>query len=694
MNVRLFGLFWSAWIFAGCLWQGDTFVTSGVTTRVTFLHTSDIHSRLFPFHLAPNSGDRSLGLDEANAPFGGVARLGYLIRRERQRSQRVLHVDSGDCFQGAPVFNNSMGTPEIRFLSDIGLDVAVIGNHEFDAGATVFNEQLAQWGAYDTLAANYDFPDPTDPNNHSLADLSGPFSLYNLDGIKIAVIGMANLGSLTSIGEGGNSLKIQPMEQNETVRAYVNLLHSSVDLVVVLTHLGLTEDAEILQGYEKVVWSDRLHPNWTVTDDFGDGRVLVSIPGVRGIDIIFGGHLHVVLNPPKVITDPDGREVPLVHSGAFSKFLGRFDAVLEDDAEFGGKKLVANKYQVFPVDERLANYEDPEISEMLEPFILDLARNFDLSRVVGYAPTTVTRFSTRGNGDSGLGNLVAESMRQRRRVSAEFGITNTLGIRDNFYAGPVTLEDMFNVFPFENALAVMYLSSAEVQELADYITFRSASRGCNSQAQVSGITFTMNCGQVLQNEKDPDNFLHPAEEIKINGVPIADNHTYKLATNDYIAKGGSGFKVLKRNTTKQITGVAMRDALIDYIATLQNCGEYEVHGTQSCLRTDTFSQEICSDIVDCQAYILACQEGCLTADAETTGATPDNIPVPTVCGGTGEIATWGTCDVKTQCVGNGSIRGPYASAHCIVSEEDGRLKRKTSDNLDSLSDINDAEDEL
>jgi len=51
--------------------------------------------------------------------------------------------------------------------------------------------------------------------------------------------------------------------------------------------------------------------NWTVLEDLGDGRVDAWIPRVRGVDIIFGGHLHVVLNPPKMVTDVDGREVPI-----------------------------------------------------------------------------------------------------------------------------------------------------------------------------------------------------------------------------------------------------------------------------------------------------------------------------------------------------------------------------------------------
>ena len=44
--------------------------------------------------------------------------------------------------------------------------------------------------------------------------------------------------------------------------------------------------------------------------------------------------------------------------------------------------------------------------------------------------------------------------------------------------------------------------------------------------------------------------------------------SYKVAVNDFISVGGSGFVVLKRNTTRFNTGISLRDALADFIRTL------------------------------------------------------------------------------------------------------------------------------
>src|SRR6185503_11409657 len=96
-------------------------------------------------------------------------------------------------------------------------------------------------------------------------------------------------------------------------------------------------------------------------------------------------------------------------------------------------------------------------------------------------------------GDSQLGNLVARSMQTRTGIEADMAITNSLGIRADFEQGPLTVEQMFNVFPFENSIAIIYLSGSELQETLDFVARKSAERGCRAQAQVAGIAFDMVC---------------------------------------------------------------------------------------------------------------------------------------------------------------------------------------------------------
>jgi hypothetical protein len=61
--------------------------------------------------------------------------------------------------------------------------------------------------------------------------------------------------------------------------------------------------------------------------------------------------------------------------------------------------------------------------------------------------------------------------------------------------------------------------------------------------------------------------------VVINGNPLNPNGMYRVAVNDYIAKGGSGFSVLKRNTTRQETGISLRDSLIGYMQGFCTCDD-------------------------------------------------------------------------------------------------------------------------
>lgn len=642
-------------VLASCMpvLDGQEFPLAGQEVRLTLLHTADIHSRLIPYDFAPAKTDTDLGIIPEAGPFGGATRLASILKRERARADRVVHVDSGDCFQGAPIFNVNTGEVEFRFLSEMKLDAAVIGNHEFDAGLTNFVQKARDFAQFPLLSANYVWDVPTDGSgsNAGAAQVSAPYTIRTVDGVRVAIIGMANISSLNSLVEGGNSLQATPLEQNEAARSYVELLRPVADIIVVVSHLGLTEDQDMIRGYEAYYEYERAKPfiereqnpwkilEWQGVEGDAHSVVKVFIPGVSGVDVVFGGHLHVVLNPPQSISDPSGRKVLLVHSGAFAKYVGRLDLVLKMPTEKGtaeGAEVVSHDYRVFPLDglwcddakrafynerfwkpgefmarqdirdaiQACKDQEDRKTTGLLQPYILGMEYNLNLTSIFAYAPRDVSRRNNSTGGDSPLGNLAADSMRKRRRVEAEMALTNSLGIRDNLYAGVVTQEAMFNVFPFENTINIMYLSGKEVQEMLDFVAERSSERGCVSQAQVSGVRFTMDCAQVQINDlriackpelnasdcpkenrdghapwqclEDIDGtrcWAHPATDIAINGQPIDPNGNYRVAVNDYIAKGGSGFRVLKRNTTRIETGISLRDSLIGYMQGFCTCDD-------------------------------------------------------------------------------------------------------------------------
>ena len=582
----------------------------GQDVRLTIIHTSDIHSRLFPYNFTPNKFDQDFGLLPGNGPYGGIARMATLVKRIRVTSNRSLWLDSGDAWEGAPVFNLFKGEPEIRALSLAGMDGEVLGNHEFDLGSTQLFTMLDNWSQFPHLVANYGWDDVPDKTSRSLRDVVQPFEIYDVQGVKVGVIGMGNQDTLLSIFEGGNSLGFRPIDDSTVLKSYVAMLRPVCDLVVVVSHLGLDNDEGL---------------SASMVDDPNAGLA------TQGVDLILGGHLHIVTNPPKLLPNDDGSvyckthdcETLLVHSGAFAKYVGRLDLVVhvgENNSDPEKRsRIVSFAYVNQPVDASIP--DDPDIANLMWPYSVTLNQQIDLNGVFSFVNPPGTAKIVRNDpsgGDSQLGNLVARSMQVQEGVDAQLAFTNSLGIRADFERGPLTNEQMFNVFPFENTIVVMYLSGQEISDTLDFVARKSALRGCRSQLQSAGITFDMVCrddpaspdkctsidpaasdlacsatvpcpngdrcesGHCIATACAKNLFIgdlcrprdsttmqiladSPVDRATTKCAPLEMNGLYRVAVNNYIAQGGSGFTVLKRNTSQQDTGVSLRDSLTVFL---------------------------------------------------------------------------------------------------------------------------------
>ena len=828
------------WLLAGLAVSGCTVMPEqanidGKDVKVVFMHTSDIHSRLLPYNMDVLMTDKNLGLKQEFAPFGGVARLASVIKQERQNNPRLAYIESGDVFQGAPIFNTFHGEPEFKAMSQLGVDAFAIGNHEFDNGAIALVGKALQYAAFPMLGANYALGDPSFPGKVPTREITEPYTIVNLKGLRVGIIGMAAIGGGRS---GGGAKGVTRLRDRDMVQAWVDYLRPMVDLVAITSHVGYHEDIEY-------------------------------IPRTEGLDIVFGGHLHIALDPPNVIQDCDiarlkremdryrcdtheklqrrqltcesrdscktktgtteqdackracakqavddckqeektfryqermdelkkdiahlekrgchPRDVLLVHSGAFLKFVGKLEVTLRQcqrlaqtricaEKDASGKcvrtmgrrcvgshgarndwEVISHKYRLIPVDSNLP--EDTQMVRMMEPFELRLNQEQLLTQVIGFTPNRIFRFS-KGAGDSQLGNMVTSAMMDREQVWADCAITNSLGMRSDLVAGPVDEEQLNNVFPFENSITVMYLAGYEIQEMMDFVAQRSSARGCQPQAQVSGISATLNCGgcpgtggntcalKSYSGEPcaqrvtvggsgractaDKDCELDPrgrkvgeiCTKQKYPGgagkgrcwLPLSCSRTYRLATNDYVAKGGSGFAVLANSTTQNNLKIPLRDAAKDYITSFPACAqilqtikEREANKAPSfvvgeverkLLRALEAKAKVKKQMAAANAGYKAFHDALSARLKTTTGAENaainaylacvDEKPDPKdgrclglACRKVIQCTTFKTAH-KAQCEALGRIRAALRciTIPCIQSREDGRIQRLYKD---------------
>ncbi|MBO7127423.1 bifunctional metallophosphatase/5'-nucleotidase [bacterium] len=462
---------------------------------------------------------------------GGIARAKTLIDEIRAKHQRdnvpVLFLDSGDTFQGAPEFNLYKGDVEMLSMQKLGVDAMVIGNHEFDNGTGGLVSAYKKSGGFPLLASNYLF----DPDGHKgLMDISSPYLIVMTGGLTVGIVGVANDSSINSGYQVGGSTGFNFLDPIETTQTYVKSLRPLVDIVVVLSHQGLDGDYKIAEN-------------------------------VKGVDLILGGHHHVILDPPKVLQGPDGRDVIVIHSGVNLKSVGELEIAVQN------KRIVWHKYTTHAITEKIE--ENGDFANMLKPYIQGLDYSQYLQKKVGYATSTIVR-NDPANGDSPLGNIVTDAMMNHELAKAQLCVTNSMGIRADIPTGVITLEKLYEVFPFENSITTMYLSGNELKTLFDFVARKSATRGCKTQVQVAGIGVELDCSPNEELQKKHNSYAL-TKCLKIGNTLVIDNYEvllpnllFKMATNDYMGRGGSGFYMLEANTTRLDTSVSLRDAVVDF----------------------------------------------------------------------------------------------------------------------------------
>ena len=270
------------------------------TTKITILHTNDVHSHIEPF--GKNSGE--------NANKGGVARRATMIDKLRRENTNTLLLDAGDIFQGTPYFNYFGGELEFKLMSMLKYDAATIGNHDFDNGIEGLYNMLPH-AKFDFLSANYDFKN-TIMNTHVK-----PYKIFNKSGIKIGVFGLGvELKGLVDKKAFKETNYMDPIEISKDMSRILKI-EKGCDLVICLSHLG----------YD--------YKNSSKVSDLKLAR------STKNIDLIIGGHTHTFLNKPTQEINVEGKTVLVNQVGCFGLYLGRIDFYLESQNKFYKSEIIS-----------------------------------------------------------------------------------------------------------------------------------------------------------------------------------------------------------------------------------------------------------------------------------------------------------------------------------------------------------------
>jgi 5'-nucleotidase len=544
------------------------------SAELVLLHTSDLHSALFPYREAIGWADarRGLGTEGDVTSIGGAARLATLIGREQALAERSLVLDSGDAFQGSLAFDTWSGEPELLALGALGVRAQALGNHELDRGAENVVERYRELATFPLLAANY-----ASDGRPGVAELVAPFVVLDARGLRVGVVGVANVQSVPALRERPNELGVVVRETAGVVQSALDALRPVVDVVVALTHLGLDADRALVRD-------------------------------TSGIDVVLGGHQHLALDEPVVAADCGGgtvrdaagrsrrcapRRVLIVHSGAYAKYLGKLTLRLDDAADrldaaydpLDAHEITSASFELLPAHAGVP--EDAAVRELLEPFRAGSLEGFGRARILGYAPRTVARAGVTG-GDSPLGNVAADAA--RRVAGTELALIGASSLRRDLAPGALDADALERSFPFDDPVVRVRTTGRALRAAFERAAETAGERDCRTPVHVSGASVRFRCpcerapcAEAFAGETElccrGDADCAPVAgacganpgELGFCLLPLVSDAPYELATTAYLADGNGGLFVRVSPAERAVVAPGLGEAVTELLHDGEPC---------------------------------------------------------------------------------------------------------------------------
>ena len=459
--------------------------------KVSFLHVNDV------YEISPKQG------------IGGFAELMTLLKQERTRLPGAITTLGGDLVGSSMMSGITKGTQMIELTNAIGLDVAVVGNHEFDFGPQVFRDRMAE-SRYPWLASNVTGPDG------KLVPGTQATVTRKVGEITVGFFGIVT-PETTHLASPGPEIKFAPVLASATA-AVKQLKEQGADVIVAMTHLNLAEDRELAAK-------------------------------VKGIDVILGGHDHDPMNIYE-------NGVFIFKVGHDAQYLGVAEFDVEKKATDRGPRVTVQA-TTWKVVTTAGVAPDAQIAALVKKHEDKLDQ--DLKVAVG--KTEVELDSRRGTvrqKEAAIGNLFADAI--RAVTKADLAITNGGGIRgDRTYDPGTTLtrKDIFTELPFGNIVVLIELSGAEIrQALEEGVSQYEDKAG--RFPHVAGMTFAFD-------PKKPKGSR--VLEVTVGGKPLDAAAKYRVATNDYMYEGGDGYASLTKGKAiiDKSGGPLMASVVMDYV---------------------------------------------------------------------------------------------------------------------------------
>lgn len=490
-------------------------------TKVQLLNITDFHGRI------SEAGTQVASVvEEERAKFGtGGDNMGTAL------------LSTGDNI-GASTYTSSSqnDTPTLDVLNAMGVEASAVGNHEFDKGIDDLTGRVSDEADFPYSAANV-----YDKGTQNVVDGLDEYSIVDVSGVKIAVIGVVTKDTASLVSPDGIS-DLDFGDPTDAVNRVADDLENlpedeRPDMTVVEAHLGASsteslEDAKASNAeFKKLV---------TEAD--------------ASVDAMFTGHTHMPYAFEAPVPGEPDRTRPVIEAGSYGEYVGQVTMRVDGNSDWqaSGIDLIETEGKSY----------DSEVVDKVAGIVSDAEEKAKElgSEVTGTISEDITRAKKDGEEDRGaestLGNLVADALKEgveeTQLEEADFGITNPGGLRtdllcDDIYNSEekceVTVAELNSVLPFANDHGVVTMKGSDVIGLFEE---QWQPDGASRSFLHLGISDDLD----VVYDTDADKGEH-VKSVKVDGKDIDPNMDYRVATLSFLATGGDNFSSFAKGDFEQ-----------------------------------------------------------------------------------------------------------------------------------------------
>jgi 5'-nucleotidase len=388
-----------------------------------------------------------------------------------------LLVLAGDFLSPSVASSTFKGEQMVAALNAAGLDLATLGNHEFDFGADTLIERMHQ-ARWEWVVSNV-----IDTNTGQPVGGAPPYLVKTFGALKVGFIGLCLTTSEITPERLTHLRLIDPLEAAAT---YVPILErEGANVIVAITHLAFADDRALAQRFPQ-------------------------------IDLIIGGHEHYP------ITATENRTL-ISKAGSDAKFVARIDVNRQPSG------LVERFFELLPVTGALA--DEPKTAEVVKSYEDRLGTALNNVVATSRVPLDADTIRLRAS-ETNLGDLFADAMRAEAKT--DITIVNSGSIRgDRVYAaGPLTRRTLVEMHPFGGVICAVQVTGRVVLQALNSGVSKLPNTG-GQFPQVSGLNLRVSrTAPVGERVSDVRIGGQPLDPNKLYSVAISD---YMLAGGDEYA---------------------------------------------------------------------------------------------------------------------------------------------------------------